>query len=429
MAQRERQPIEGVLAGRVTRAIDPRLLPLLALYVGVVLLALRQSHLNGFLVPDEQGYFGFARNLSQGFYSPRDNINLWWGPGYPLLLLPFVLLHLPLAAARLLNAALLFGGIVYFHHLLRCYVPARAALFGAYLLGLYPRFVHELPLLLTETLTIALLCAFGYYFCLLQLAVRQGAGHRRLILPIAGLLAYLALTKVVFGYVIAAALIICLICWSRGRALHAAAAVCACALLLCTPYLIYTYSLTGKVFYWGNSGGVALYWMSSPYDEEVGDFRQPEDVTNNPNLIRHRAFYEQISQLPSIAQDDALKQQALANIRAYPVKYLKNWLANICRLLFSFPASYTPQRLPPLTSALPNLAFLIAAVACIYPSLVGRRSTPPELYMLLALGILAFGANSLLSAAERYFHALIPLFSAWIIFTMTRLVRLGEAQE
>lgn len=94
------------LAGRVTRAVDPHLLPLLAIYVGVVLLALRQSNVDGFLVPDEEGYTGFVQKLSQGFYSPRDNINLWRGPVYPIMLIPFVLLHLSWAAAQLLIAAL-----------------------------------------------------------------------------------------------------------------------------------------------------------------------------------------------------------------------------------------------------------------------------------------------------------------------------------
>ena len=32
------------------------------------------------------------------------------------------------------------------------------------------------------------------------------------------------------------------------------------------PYLIYTYHLTGRIYYLGTSGGNNLYWMSTPYE-------------------------------------------------------------------------------------------------------------------------------------------------------------------
>jgi hypothetical protein len=45
-----------------------------------------------------------------------------------------------------------------------------------------------------------------------------------------------------------------------------------------------------------------------------------------------------------LERDDAFKAQALRNIAAHPAKYLRNWLANVGRLLFSYPYSYTEQK-------------------------------------------------------------------------------------
>ena len=65
------------------------LLPFLVLYV-VLVLVFHKDAMEG----DEGRYVFFAENLSQGFYSPRDEINLWNGPGYPLVLVPLVLIFL-----------------------------------------------------------------------------------------------------------------------------------------------------------------------------------------------------------------------------------------------------------------------------------------------------------------------------------------------
>src|SRR4051812_36700485 len=67
-------------------------LPFLLIYgVGVALGSGRPLH------GDEPGYLSYAANLSHGYYSPANDVLLWWGPGYPIVLLPFVALGLPYA--------------------------------------------------------------------------------------------------------------------------------------------------------------------------------------------------------------------------------------------------------------------------------------------------------------------------------------------
>lgn len=63
---------------------------------------------------DEGGYIELAKNLLNGFYSPPPpDINLWWGPGYPILLMPFVFLKLPLICITLLNTIFQYLSIVF----------------------------------------------------------------------------------------------------------------------------------------------------------------------------------------------------------------------------------------------------------------------------------------------------------------------------
>ena len=75
------------------------LLPLLVFYVVLVVTFARPSFQG-----DEGGYVKLAMNLARGFYSLSSPVDIWWGPGYPLLLAPFALLRIPWIAPKLANA-------------------------------------------------------------------------------------------------------------------------------------------------------------------------------------------------------------------------------------------------------------------------------------------------------------------------------------
>ena len=394
-----------------------KLVPLLLLYVLVVFL-IAPEHLRG----DEEHYVRSASNLTNGFYSPQDDINLWFGPGYPIVLVPFVLLKLPLLAARLLNALFLFAAMVYFYHGLRLYVGERSALCFSYALGIYLPFLRHIHLLLTETLVILLVCGFLFHFCRLHISDR----HFWTDLAIGSFcLGYLALTKVFFGYVIVSGLLLFLVLylWSRDSATTRTVVTFCLALVLCLPYLFYTYSLTGKFFYWGNSGGLSLYWMSSPYQTDLGDWHSPDSVANIPELAHnHGEFFREIEQLPSIERDDALVGQALRNIARNPVKYITNWMANVGRLLFNYPYSHTQQKLSTFFYLVPNAFLVVIAVLSVYPAYLGRKSVPYELWALGVFALISFGGSSLLSAYGRQLVPLVPVLVLWIAFTWIRIV-------
>src|SRR2546426_6196913 len=141
-----------------------RLMPVLILYTLIFLAASRPT-----LEGDEPRYAEFATNLTHGYYSDRHSINLWNGPGYPLVLYPFALLQLPWQAAKLLNVFFLFGALVYFYRTLQLYMKRGLALRFAYLLGLFPPFLASIHLLMTECFASFLVCAFSFYFCKLFL--------------------------------------------------------------------------------------------------------------------------------------------------------------------------------------------------------------------------------------------------------------------
>ncbi|MFC1620963.1 ArnT family glycosyltransferase [Candidatus Omnitrophota bacterium] len=393
-----------------------KFLPLLILYIFIVLMASSDS-----FQYDEGRYVLFTQNLSQGFYSDSSDMNLWNGPGYPIVLLPFALLKLPWLAAKLLNAIFLFGAVVYFYRALCFYIAKRPALCFSYLLGLYLPFLRYVHVLLTEVFAIFLISGFLFHFC--RIYNDDGKNKWISIIAAAFYLGYLALTKVFFGYVILAMIAAALFLYvlKRSAKLKKTLLVCLFALIFCSPYLYYTQSLTGRVFYWANSGGSSLYWMSTPYDNELGDWHDYTRVANDPRLAKnHLDFLNNIAHLNYVEMDDAFKKKAIYNIKHYPVKFFKNWIANIGRMLFSYPFSYTPQKLSTFFYLIPNMFIVVLSFLCAYQGWRKRSQIPYEIGALLLFALITFGGSSLLSAYARQFAVIVPILALWMSFIMTR---------
>jgi hypothetical protein len=394
------------------------LLPLLALYTAVVLLGARPE-----FGGDEGGYVENAKRMLFGPPVTPEDLRLWWGPGYPMTLAPFAALGLPWILAKLLNAAFLFGAILFFRATVARHIGAGAATVTALILGVYPPFLRELPFLTSESLTVFAICGFMYHF---SEANAGGSGSRWHAVPAAAFLAYLALTKVFFGYVITASLLLALALFAvtRKRALSRASSICTLALVLCLPYLAYTYSLTGKLFYWGTSGGMSLYFMSTPYPNEFGSWFSAKDVRERSELAPHRDFFASIEGLTDVERDEAFKHKAIENIRRYPVKYLTNIAANIGRLLFSYPFSFGPHSMSTFFYLVPNMFLVVLAVLSVTPALLRPREIPFEIWALLVFALIAFGGSTLLSAYDRQFRPLAPALFLWLAYIAARVIRI-----
>jgi hypothetical protein len=392
--------------------------PLLILYILLIFLFYSTT-----VQDDREKYVSYANRIVQRDYFSQDDVEIWWGPGYPLVLAPFVYMNLPLYAAKVLNAFFQFGAMIYFYKTLKLFLEKKHAVILTFSLGLYPPLLREIHLIYTESLVFFLIGGSMYHYCRMSREPRKFKIHMLLSSLYFG---YLALTKIFFGYVLLAGMILYLFLFTvrREDRFKKTTLVYALALIWCIPYLLLTFSHTGKVFYWGTSGGMSLYWMSTPYDREYGDWFSSISVKNRPELSQHREFFEEIATLSNVERDEAFRLQALENILSNPIKFIANWFANIGRLFFSYPFSYTNQKLSTYFYIFPNIFIFVLLAFSIYPAIKRRRAIPYELYSLAIFALISLGGTSLLSAYNRQFRPIVPIILLWLSFIYIRVLRI-----
>lgn len=392
------------------------LVPFALVFLAVPLLAPANAN----LYDDEAGYLGLAHRLVGGHYlSGRDDLvgggpdypNLWFGPGLPLALAPLVALHLPVALIRLAGPAFLFAALVVFFRLLALYLPPRRALLGAALFGLYLPFYTVIAFLHSEAL--AVLCAV---LALYGIARHLAGGSRRSLLLAAGGLAGLALTRVAFGWIVAVLLVLFAAVWLVRRRAWARRLVLvhALALALCLPWLAYTYSVTGHVFYWGASGSLSLYWITAPYPGDRGDWHGAADVFRDPRLAPHRPFFRSLRGLDLAEQNAKLRDAALTNIRERPMKFVENVLANASRIWVNAPYSFKPFRPTGLVYAIPNVLLLLALLRRLVRYVRGRGWPWPELAAFAGVAAVGVALHVVLSGYPRMLVPVIPAL-LWLV--------------
>jgi hypothetical protein len=282
----------------------------------------------------------------------------------------------------------------------------RVGLGSAYALGLYVPFLGLLSNLHSEVLAVFFtVCGM---LGLVRFLERGGLAW----FALGGLgLAGLALTRVAYGWVLTVALLALAVGWlvRRSRAAGRAAGVVALALALCLPWLAYTYAKTDRVFVWGNSGSLSLYWMASPHEGDLGDWHQAHVVFTDPDLRPHRAFFEGLRGLSLQEQNAEIEREALANIADHPDAYARNVVSNVSRMLFNSPYSRTAQQANDVFYAIPNAILLGAAILCAVVLIPRRRRLPPETGVFAVLAATAFGLHALVAAYPRMLSPIVPL--------------------
>ncbi|HLM27846.1 MAG TPA: glycosyltransferase family 39 protein [Thermoleophilaceae bacterium] len=370
---------------------------------------------------DEVRYLIYAGNLTDGFYaltdSPNPQLQLWHGPGLPALLAPLVMLHSPLEVTRILvGPALLFATMVVFHRLVRLYLRSeRAALFVTYGLALYLPFVSVVGVIRVEPL--ATLCFTLAAFFM----IRSFRGGKRDYVWAGVALGALALSRVEYGYVLLVALLLSgfwLLMSRRALMARRSATALMVALLLCTPWLLYTYSLTSKPLYWGNSGGLSLYWMSAP--QSLGD-RLVEPL---PRQLTPDRRYLEANRLKPLDQDARLRQIALENISDDPKHYLSNVVNNLGRLVFNSPYSFTNQKASMMLYTVPNALLLGVLSIAVLVAVRVRRSLAPEIPPIAVFTALGFAVHVPVSAEARFVKPLVPVTACLVIAVLSQHLRL-----
>jgi 4-amino-4-deoxy-L-arabinose transferase-like glycosyltransferase len=370
---------------------------------------------------DELRYATYAENIVNGFYAPRDTIFIWNGPGYPLLLAPFAYLKVPWIYAKMLNPVFMFAAVCIVFTILRKYMSDGKGLLCSYLFGLYPPFYAEMQYLVTEPFALFLAAAFA----LLSMKWLRSRQYRYLLT--AGVVfAILALTKVFFGYVALAMLVLSLITAKWSVTLKKMAPVYGLGLLLCVPYLFYTYSLTGKIFYWAVAGGDQVYWLTTPTPGEYGDWKDGDEIRTLPQLAEQKEFFDKLATADFVERDKAEKKQAIENLINHPAKVAYNWVANVSRLFLNFPFSYKVQNPIQLFYLIPGAFLLIAILFCVYPLFKCRGVLPPEMVHSIVVFLVFAGGSSLLTTQARYLCTAIPFAFIVIAYVMTNLVKISN---
>ncbi len=401
------------------------LLPFLLLYLIIILV---QD--SGMLTGDEGRYLTFAENLLNGFYSPPPpEINLWNGPGFPLYLIPFVAFKVPLLIIRIFNAVLYFLALILFNKTLSHFIKKKRSLLFTFLFGCYYMPYKSLPHIISETLSIFLIAAVAYMAVNYFSSNLKYKSIKHTIL-FAMVLAYLALTKVLFGevYLFAAMLFLLLYLVTKNPLYKRSFSLIILAFFFCIPYLIYTYSLSGKILYWSNAAGMSLYWMSNPVPGELGEWHN--DSLNTSSLdqkslqllqLNHQAEYDEIHQYKGVQRDMKFKEMAWRNLKSHPIKIFKNWIANWSRMFFNYPESYVSLGTAKILNMLVNIPVLLLLAYSAFLTFKNKYQLPFAIkFLLIISGIYLFG-SSLLSAYDRMFYIHAPVFGLWICYAFSFL--------
>src|SRR5258708_18227606 len=395
-----------------------KLIPFLLLYLAVSILFAPNK-----FIWDEGRYVHYAQYLLTGVYSPpAPNFDMWSGRGYPALLVPFLFLKFPIIALRLLNAFLLYFSLIIFNKTIELYTSVKKVSIYTIFLGLYFPIYMLLPLIMTECLTWLLICIIILLFVKIN---KERSFSWKPIIICGFFIAFLVMIKVIFGYVIALMIVFSLFMqlFSKFRlAAKKTTYIFSVSFILCIPYLIYTYNLTGKVFYWSNSGSMSLFTMSAPYPKDYGDWKSEEEMLQNKN---YRAFIQRISKLSPLDRDDAYKKQAIENIKKYPLKYSLNCLANAGRLFFGYPKTNTLQSFDMYFYLLPNMFVVSFIVITLSIGIYHLNKIPDELFFLFFFVLIYLLGSVLLSAYCRMFMMTLPFWMLFFFYVLNNIVTIN----
>lgn len=414
--------------------------PFLLIYILIVF-----KSYSPIMVGDESVYLGFAKNLLSGKYSSSaPNINLGVGPGYPLILVPFVGLKLPLISIALFNAFLYYISIILIYYSLRSIVPTKIAIGAGLFWGLYFNQYENLQLTTPEVFMPFLVSLFVSF---LMKIFTQSEKYKKYIFFAGLTFGFIILTKIIFGYVLLFMLTGNAILWILKRKnlnYKKGIQILFIATLTTIPYLLYTYQLTGRFFYWGTNGGNNLYWMSTPIEMEYGDwFATPKQSNDSLNIMRtmhdfrqieyhklrandrnipgkdfylllnHQKDLGEINKLTGVDQDDAFKRKAIENIRSNPVKYINNCICNASRILFNYPYSYKIQSPKTLIRFPLNGIILLFSLFSFILTIINWQKTLYPIRFAICIMLLYLGGSILGSAETRMFTVIVPILLIW----------------
>lgn len=397
-------------------------LPFLFLYLAYVLMFPTTGTFG-----DESRYLVYAQYMMQGSLPVGyETFNLFGnGPGYSIILIPILALKLPLMAITILNALFYYFSVVYLYKGLLLITSKRIAGIVSIFWGLFVNVIQLLKYINPDILTIFLITILVYFI----LKYRNERSFSKQNLLISFLFAYICLTKPIFGYVLLCIILVNIVIYLINR--HKKARIILwtsiIALFFTLPYLAITYTSTGKLFYWSTLAGNNLYWMSTPFEGEYGDwFKRPVNDKNlNP---KHEKIFDKIliNFGPGIEKavelDDAFKKEAMNNIKQHPGKFILNIISNAGRMLFNYPYSYKLQKPEHLLRIPQTGTVVLLFLFSLVPGIKNLKKINYHFFFLLGF-ILFYFCGSLIGSAEtRMFSLIVPPLLVWIVYILQNTV-------
>ena len=130
-----------------------------------------------------------------------------------------------------------------------------------------------------------------------------------------------------------------------------------------------------------------------------------------------------VAKYKGLELNDAIKRIAYNNIKAHPLKFVQNWIANIGRLLFNFPYTSTSDSNQNVGSPLRTLAMLplnailfLFMIYSLFITITNWKKTEYYIRFLFCFVFLYLGASSLVSAYSRQFYVIVPILIFWIAY-------------
>ena len=414
---------------------NPYLLFLFFLIVFIILTILNPTEGYG----DEHRYLMFANNLVHGFYSPPPpNINLSNGPGYPIILTPFVALNSPLTYITLLNPFFYYFSIIFLYKALQKVVSHKITFIFSFFWACYYIAYQNIMYVMTEPLTYLLISVLIYSLVNTFLSTNRYTIKKYILLS-GFIFGYIVLTKIAFIYVLFTMLFGSIILWVFNRNktdYKKLTAVTITAFITILPYLVYAYVLTGTMFYWNTNTGDSLYWNSTPFSNEYGDWKDDlkqgaSDLSNynipgaeDTLITHHQKDFDIINQYTGHARDMAFKKIAINNIKTHPLKFLQNCLYNAGRLIFHYPFSQAIQR-PKILLFPMNGIILTLMLFSLIPTFINWRKLSIPLRFLLIFTFLYLGMSTLVSALVRMFTIIVPILMFWFANIFQKTIKIN----
>ena len=399
----------------------------LALYLFLFYFKIIRGQVDTDCISDECRYIQYAKNILNGFYSPPPpDVDLVSGPGFPLFLAPFQLLGIQRKGIIIINIILSSTTVCILFLLSRFFINYRLSILLSSAWGFY--YIHYNSIFSAETEVFAsLLFVSSFYFYTLYTIK-----NNKIFLILSGFsFGWLVLTKVIFSYVLLFILIFSILLSILRKEFLSFLIFSLLAFSFTFPYQLYTFKLTNIPFYFSTQGGEQLYWMSTPYEGEFGEW-QNDNFDANCNFItqevpcnktlyerNHGFFFKKLANLNQVDRDILMKKQAFKNIKKKPFKYIKNISSNISRMFFNIPNSYFYQR-DITTSAriFPNSILFTLILLSFALTITNFSNTPKSIQLFFLLTFIYLLLSSLVSAYPRMLNITLPVILPWVANTL-----------